>query len=231
MSTRINWSKALGDYLKDETQSYFLIASKYSVSLQAVKKRAGREGWQDLRQKSIQKVNQELPRLIGEDLARISARQVRVGEVLQSLGLKVIIEKRLEPKSFNEAVNTIKDGAKIERDAIELGAEERKSLEMSNSLKSLREEYGFGDGDEEPQKIVELVHPIIEKVTPVNTLPPVQANQRALNATTLVLTPQFLEGIQIQLKKIQEGYINLEKKINAPTTVQPDAKYGWINRN
>ena len=53
---KILWAKALTDYLKDETLSYTSIASKYGVSLQAVKKRAGKEEWQNLRQKSIQKV-------------------------------------------------------------------------------------------------------------------------------------------------------------------------------
>lgn len=47
--SRINWSKALNDYLNDERLSYASIASKYSISLQAVKKKAGKEGWQDLR--------------------------------------------------------------------------------------------------------------------------------------------------------------------------------------
>lgn len=56
--SKISWSAALADYLKDETLSYASIASKYGVSLQAVKKRAGKEVWQSLRQKSIQKVNQ-----------------------------------------------------------------------------------------------------------------------------------------------------------------------------
>lgn len=32
---KISWSKALADYLKDETQSYASIAREYGVSLQA----------------------------------------------------------------------------------------------------------------------------------------------------------------------------------------------------
>jgi len=33
---KISWSKALVDYLKDETESYASIAKKYGTSLQAV---------------------------------------------------------------------------------------------------------------------------------------------------------------------------------------------------
>lgn len=58
---KIDWSKALADYLKDGTQSYASMASKYGVSLQAVKKRAVTEGWVNLRQKSIQKVTKSYP--------------------------------------------------------------------------------------------------------------------------------------------------------------------------
>lgn len=39
---KIDWAKALADYLKEETMSYASIASKYGVSLQAVKKRLSR---------------------------------------------------------------------------------------------------------------------------------------------------------------------------------------------
>lgn len=62
---KISWSKALIDYLSDETSSYSSIAEKYSVSVQAVKKRAAKEGWQDLKVKTIQKVDQKLPGKLG----------------------------------------------------------------------------------------------------------------------------------------------------------------------
>ena len=35
---KISWSKALVDYLKDETESYAAIARKYGISFQVVKK-------------------------------------------------------------------------------------------------------------------------------------------------------------------------------------------------
>lgn len=38
--SKISWSSALADYLKDETQGYASIARKHGVSLQAVKKKA-----------------------------------------------------------------------------------------------------------------------------------------------------------------------------------------------
>lgn len=91
--SKINWSKALADYLKDETQSYASIARKHGVSLQAVKKRAGKEKWQILRQESIQKANQELPELVGENIADINARQARFGKLLQAIAIREMKEK------------------------------------------------------------------------------------------------------------------------------------------
>lgn len=90
--SKISWSKALIEYLKDETSSYASIGKKYCVSLQAVKKRAGKEKWQELRQKSIQKVNQRLPEITGEAVAMIDARQAQMGKMLQYIGLKAIVE-------------------------------------------------------------------------------------------------------------------------------------------
>lgn len=184
---KINWSKALADYLKDETQSYASIASKHGVSLQAVKKRAGKDGWQDLRQKSIQKVNQRLPEITGEAVAMIDARQAQMGKTLQYLGLKAIVDKGLVPETFAQARESIKDGAKIEREAVDAGAEERERKEMANIFNIARERYTWHDKDEKPQQKIE---------PPVNQIK---------EASAVNLPPYFeekLAEVQIRLEKI-----------------------------
>lgn len=115
--SKINWSEALADYLKDETESYASIASKYGVSLQAVKKKAGKEGWQDFRRRSIQKVNQELPEMVGKSAAEINARQARLGKLLQYVALKAIKERNLKPDSLDQAVRSVVAGINLERKA------------------------------------------------------------------------------------------------------------------
>lgn len=168
---KIDWSKALADYLKDETQSYVSIARRYGVSLQAVKKRAGKEGWQDLRQKSIQKVNQRLPEITGEAVAMIDARQAQMGKTLQYIGLKAIVDKGLTPKNFAQAKESIKDGAKIEREAVDAGVEERERKEISNIFNRAREQYTWKDKAEKPQQKVEPPVSQIKAVPTIN-LPP-----------------------------------------------------------
>ena len=106
---KINWSAALSDYLKDETTSYASISREHGVSLQAVKKRASKEGWVDLRQKSIQKVNQKLPELVGESIADMNARHVRFGKLLQASALREIKERDLKPENFIQATRAIVD--------------------------------------------------------------------------------------------------------------------------
>lgn len=117
---KINWSSALADYLKNQAVSYASIAVKYGVSLQAVKKRAGKEGWVNLRQKSIQKVNQELPEKIREKIAEANARQAQIGKWLQWQGIKAIANKHLEPGNFTQAKDSIKEGVRIEREVLTL---------------------------------------------------------------------------------------------------------------
>lgn len=231
---KISWSKALVDYLKDEVQSYASIASKYGVSLQAVKKRAGKEGWQDLRQKSIQKVNQELPELVGESMAKTNARHIQMAISMQTIAVEAI--KKLDTKSitYSQALQSVKIGIEIERKARGMDIKdnrEDKFTRVEAFIEESRKKYGFGKYSEESKKVITPIQPIKKEFVFSDTLPPVQSNQRVLNIPTSVLTPEFLEGIQMQLKKVQDGFINLENKINTPTTVQPEAGYGWLNRN
>lgn len=120
MATKINWVRALVDYIYDVTASYASIASKYGVSLQAVKKRASRDGWQELRRKTIQKVNQGLPEKVGETLAEVNARHAQIGIELQKMAADAIESGRVQPRTFNEARQMLVDGVKIERDALNL---------------------------------------------------------------------------------------------------------------
>lgn len=187
--SKISWPKALVDYLKDETQSYASIARKHGVSLQAVKKRAAKEGWQDLRQRSIQKVNQRLPEITGEVVAMIDARQAQIGKMLQYIGLKAIVEKRLTPENFTQAKESIKDGAKIEREAIDAGTEERKRKELYNILNRERIKYGFDDDSEEVKK----------QKLPNSIKKPVQ-----IAPNTPAIDPQLLAEVQRRLEDIKK---------------------------
>ena len=117
---KISWSKALIDYISDETTSYASIAAKYGVSVQAVKKRAGGEKWQALRTNTIQKVDQKLPEKLGEEIAQVNAKHAKIGRMLTKKGIKAINQHKLVPRNFDEAKESIKDGVRIERDALNI---------------------------------------------------------------------------------------------------------------
>ncbi len=117
---KINWSKALIDYISDETSSYASIAQKYSISVQAVKKRASKDKWQALRTNTILKVDQKLPEKVGEEIAKVNAKHAQIGRLLTDKGIKAIEESKLSPKNFDEAKDSIKDGIRIERDALNI---------------------------------------------------------------------------------------------------------------
>ncbi len=117
---KISWSKALIEYISDETTSYTSIAAKYGVSVQAVKKRASKEKWQNLRTNTIQKVDQKLPEKLGEQIAQVNAKHAKIGRLLTTKGIKAIKKGLLTPRNFYEAKDSIKDGIKIERDALNI---------------------------------------------------------------------------------------------------------------
>ncbi|MEK7577675.1 MAG: hypothetical protein AAB492_03625 [Patescibacteria group bacterium] len=207
--SKINWSKALVDYLKDETQSYASVARKHGVSLQAVKKRASREEWQGLRQKSIQKVNQELPELIGESMADINARHVQIGRALQAVALKVIKEKNLEPENFMQAVRSIAEGVKIERETLDM--KEARELRVREVIERDR---GIFNTPEMARKYAYKT-PITQSSKSLLAVAPVNRPSDQTTSNKPVVDPKLLEQIQERLLQIQENANKLKGKLEA----------------
>ncbi len=210
---KINWSKALADYLKDGAASYTSIASKYAVSLQAVKKRASKENWQDLRRKSIQKVNQELPEKIGGRIAEANARQAKIGKWLQWQGIKAIAEKQLEPKNFTQARDSIKEGIKIESEALE-SASQREPIGIFN-----REDIYWEDDDPaEKQKQKALVAAYVQR--PIQKIP-----------DTPAIDLQLLAKVQERLIRVSEKFDEVKNKLETRKTENNPANdrlTGWF---
>ena len=137
---KISWSKALIDYLSDETSSYVSIAQKYGVSLQAVKKRASKEKWQNLRINTIQKVDQKLPEKLGEEIAQVNAKHARIGRMLTKKGIKAISKHKMVPKNFDGAKESIKDGVRIEREALNIQDKQQAPLAIQINFVGVSQE-------------------------------------------------------------------------------------------
>ncbi len=137
---KISWSKALIDYISDETASYASIAAKYGVSVQAVKKRASKEKWQNLRTNTIQKVDQKLPEKLGEEIAQVNAKHAKIGRMLTKKGIKAIKEHKLAPKKFDEAKESIKDGIRIEREALNIHDKQQSSVAIQINFVGVSQE-------------------------------------------------------------------------------------------
>lgn len=137
---KIGWSKALIDYISDETSSYASIAEKYGVSVQAVKKRAAKEKWKDLRTNTIQKVDQRLPEKLGEEIAQVNAKHARIGRMLTKKGIKAINRHKLAPENFNEAKESIKDGIRIEREALNIQDKQQSSVAIQINFVGVSQE-------------------------------------------------------------------------------------------
>lgn len=141
--SKVQWSAALADYLKDETKSYAFIANKYHVSKQSVVKRAVKEDWQSLRNKTLLKVDQKLTEIIGEDVAIINSRHAQIGKFMQSTALKAL--KNLEPRTMSEVINSIKTGVEIERKALRIDDQiiPDKNQKIMDIIEADRKKYGF----------------------------------------------------------------------------------------
>lgn len=123
--SKISWSQALADYLKDETTSYAYIAQKYGVSKRSVTKRAVQEGWQGLKQRTSLKVHQKLPEKLGESIAEVNAKHAQIGKWLQGIALRAMRSKadggdELKPQNINDARLLYLTGFHVERKSLGL---------------------------------------------------------------------------------------------------------------
>lgn len=116
---KINWSKAVADYLKDETLSYEDIANRYGVSKRAVVKRAVQDRWQELRKETALQVHQKLPEKLGESIADVKARHAKEGKLFQGKGLEAVNSGKT-PTNFYQALMGIVTGIRLERQALGL---------------------------------------------------------------------------------------------------------------
>jgi len=115
---KINWQLALSDYLANEMLSYASIAQKYGVSLQAVKKRASKDGWVNLRKETIQKVDQKLSENISNKLVDVNLRHAKLGRLMQERGMKKMESGNFKIKSYYQALKIAMMGIEIERKAV-----------------------------------------------------------------------------------------------------------------
>ena len=120
---KICWTSALSDYLSDGTLSYQGIAQKYSVSLQAVKKHAKAESWQELRLQHKQLVTQKLPELTSTDSAQVKALHARLASRLLAKVDEVLSNDKLKIQSYRELTALVKVGVEIHREALDLQLE------------------------------------------------------------------------------------------------------------
>lgn len=239
---KISWSKALADYLRDETESYASVARKHGVSLQAVKKRAGKEGWQNLRQKSIQKVNQELPKLIGESVADVNARHAQIGRVFQAVALKAIKEKNLEPENFMQAVRSVVEGTKIERETF--GMKESKKVgevvgrgwgifnnpEMAKKYSINRYKPLGVFNNPAMAKEASIKTPITQSPKPLLAAAPVNRPPEQTPFNKPMVDPQLLAKVQEGLSRISERLDEVKRKLETRKTESASANdrlTGW----
>lgn len=122
--SKFDWKAAKSRYISSESVTYLDLSEKFGMSVAAIKayqKRHG-ENWPRLRRQAIQNVSNRLPEVMGETLAQIQARHVKVGKLLQEKGLEAIQTGKAEIRLARDARDFLVDGIAIERRTLGMDA-------------------------------------------------------------------------------------------------------------
>lgn len=115
--SKINWAKALAEYISDETLSYQDIASKYGISKRSVVNRAKKDNWQILKKETLLKVHQKLPEKTSTNLVELAEHHASIGNRLINIGLNSLENEDSLPRTAKETINYIVNGIDLQRKA------------------------------------------------------------------------------------------------------------------
>lgn len=117
--SKISWSKALVDYIKDDTSTLADIAAKYGIDYGHLRNVAGQEKWSELREEIKLKSDKRLTEIVTETIADIKIRHANIGKAMQAQGLNAI-KAGVRPMTANDVRLYVLTGIRIEREALGL---------------------------------------------------------------------------------------------------------------
>lgn len=122
MTMNYDWLKIKSYYISREDISYADLTTKFGVSETAIKEhqKTLSENWPEIRKIVAAKVSQRLPEKLGENIADVTARHAKIGRAMQQKGLEALQSVSIEPKETFMVKEYLKDGVKIEREALNI---------------------------------------------------------------------------------------------------------------
>lgn len=195
------------------------------MSKQSVVKRAVKEGWQDLRHKTLLEVDQKLTEIVGEDIAIVNARHAQIGKVLQVAALKAMKERNLNPENFMQAVRAIVEGVKIERETLNIREAKREGevAERGGIFNNpeFAKKYSFNKyklgvfNNPAMAKEAAIREPVTQSHKPLLTIASVNKPPEQTQSNKPLVDPKLLEQIQEKLSEMKIRADELKKKLEA----------------
>lgn len=127
-----DWASARRYYISDERHSYEDVSSKFGMSEVAIRAYQDRNGesWPQMRKDTIRKVSEKLPEKLGENIAEMNARHIKLGRMMEAKGARsmtdreevdsngnVILKEGIGPKNQRDATALIVAGVTLQRRA------------------------------------------------------------------------------------------------------------------
>ncbi len=147
---KYNWIKVKMDYISDPTVGLQSLVKKYGMTIATIRKKAKEEAWAILREEIMTKAEKSLAREAGYALIKMKKRHIKIGKILQKVGLEAITKKKYVPSKPKEALGFIAEGLKIERQATGMDEKKHGSPSVINIVsqeKEIIDQYKYIEGE------------------------------------------------------------------------------------
>lgn len=111
------WLEIKREYISDPTANYVELAKKYDVPYATLKTRATKDQWAKLKTEITKASEQKMLRDVEKGITEMKERHLKIGKLLQKLGLEAIEKGKYVPKSAKEARQFVAEGVRMEREA------------------------------------------------------------------------------------------------------------------
>lgn len=126
--SKVNWTILRNEYVTDESTSFSTLSAKYNISETSIAVKSSKEGWQEKRKETLEKIKQKLTEKTTETIASFQADKLKAGKYMIGVGLKGI--QTHTPRNARESREIIDSGYKIATEA--MGLNDPKVLIQNN---------------------------------------------------------------------------------------------------
>lgn len=145
-SQKIDWTQVYSYYISNEKISYYDCASRFSISVDSIKKKGSEENWTSKKQQIHKAALAITEQKTTQKLVKRNESHIALGIALQSAAAKQMVEKGIVPATARDVKDWIATGVQIERKA--RGMDESIRASVILNTRQTRYHITWGDGAE-----------------------------------------------------------------------------------